>query len=144
MKNNMKKIIVLFFLFTSFFLFSQEQRTENANSAYTVINFKKAEFPGGEDAYRKELFKYIHGYIDLQKYAVNGLFVFSFEVDTDGKTKNLSITPRVKNSEMFIDDMLFCMKRVKTKWKPATENGVPVKSTYNLKINFITDHFDHD
>ena len=70
--------------------------------------------------------------------------MFSFEVDTDGKTKNLSVTPRVKNSEMFIDDMLFCMKRVKTKWKPATENGVPVKSTYNLKINFITDHFDHD
>lgn len=36
------------------------------------------------------------------------------------------------------------MKRVKTKWNPALENGVPVKSTYNLKINFITDHFDHD
>lgn len=142
MKNNMKKIIVLFFLSTSFFLFSQEQRTENANSAYTVINFKKAEFPGGEEAFRKELFKMIHGYIDMSKYAVNGVFVFSFDVDADGKIKNLDVSPKVKNSEMFIEDMVFCVKRIKTNWKPATENGVPVKTNYKIKINFISDHFD--
>ena len=140
----MRKIIILMIVTLSGNFYSQVQNASQTESQSQIINFKKAEFPGGEDAYRKELFKYIHGYIDLQKYAVNGLFVFSFEVDTDGKTKNLSVTPRVKNSEMFIDDMLFCMKRVKTKWKPATENGVPVKSIYNLKINFITDHFDHD
>jgi hypothetical protein len=43
---------------------------------------------------------------------------------------------------MFIEDMLFCMKRIKTKWKPATENGIAVKMNYKIKINFISDHFD--
>ena len=85
----------------------------------------------------------INGYIDLSKYAANGIFTFSFDVDIDGKAKNLSVTPRVKNSEMFIEDMLFCMEKIKTKWKPALANGVAVKTNYKIKINFISDHFDN-
>ena len=94
-------------------VFSQAQ-TSPQKEQNQVVTSKKAEFPGGENAYRNELYKYINGYIDMSKYAANGVFVFSFDVDTDGKTKNLSVTPRVKNSELFIEDMLFCMKRVKT------------------------------
>lgn len=137
----MKKLIFFFFCLISFLGNSQTKNSIDNSISYIT---QKAEFPGGDEAFRKELFKYIHGYIDLKQYAVNGLFIFSFDIDTDGKTKNLSVTPRVKNSEMFIDDMLFCMRKVKTKWKPAIENGVPVKSRYSLKINFISDHFDHD
>lgn len=44
---------------------------------------------------------------------------------------------------MFIDDMQFAMKRVKTRWIPAKKNDVPIESKYVLKINFTTDHFDH-
>lgn len=137
----MKKLIFFLFCLISFFGNSQ---TKNSNDSSISYITQRAEFPGGDEAFRKELFKYINGYIDLKHYAVNGLFVFSFDIDTEGKTKNLSVTPRVKNSELFIDDMLFCMRKVKTKWKPAIENGVPVKSRYSLKINFITDHTEHE
>lgn len=140
----MKKNLLLFFMLSNILLFSQEQKSENTSSTYTVVNFKKAEFPGGDNAYRNELYKMIHGYIDLSTYAANGIYTFSFDIDIDGKTKNLNVTPKVKNSELFIEDMLFCMKKIKTKWAPATENGVPVKSRYTIKINFVTDHFDHD
>lgn len=44
---------------------------------------------------------------------------------------------------MFIEDMLFCMKKIKTKWKPPVANGVAVKTNYKIKINFISDHFDN-
>lgn len=139
----MKKSILFFFLCISFLGISQTQNpTPTQNSS--VVSFQKAEFPGGDNAYRNELFKVIHGYIDMSKYAVNGVFVFSFDIDIDGRTKNLSVSPKVKNSEMFIEDMLFCKKRIKTKWKPATENGIAVKTNYKIKINFISDHFDHD
>ena len=136
----MKKTIFFFFLRISLLGIAQTQKTdESANSTVT----QKAEFPGGEEAYRKELYKMINGYIDMSKYAANGIFTFSFDIDIDGKTKNLSVTPRVKNSEMFIEDMLFCMKKIKTKWKPALANGVAVKTNYKIKINFISDHFDN-
>lgn len=138
----MQKLFFICLLFISVALFSQDQKLENLTPQYTVVNYKKASFPGGDNAYRKELYKMIHGYIDLSTYAANGVFTFSFDVDIDGKTKNLSVSPKVKNSELFIEDMLFCMKKIKTKWTPATENGVPVKSKYTIKINFVTDHFD--
>ncbi|MBW3520659.1 hypothetical protein [Chryseobacterium sp. NKUCC03_KSP] len=57
----------------------------------------------------------IHGYIDLRKYAVNGQFTFLFDVTTDGKVDNLKVLPKVKDSELFIDDMNFAIKRVKKK-----------------------------
>ena len=44
---------------------------------------------------------------------------------------------------MFIEDMLFCMKKIKIKWKPAVANGVAVKTNYKIKINFVSDHFDN-
>ena len=138
----MKKLLIFLALITNAILFSQEQKTETAVPQYKEIVYKKAQFPGGDNAYRNELYRMIHGYMDLSTYAANGTFVFSFDVDVDGKVKNLKVTPKVKNSELFIEDMLFCMKKIKTKWIPATQDGKSVESKYSLKINFITDHLD--
>ena len=80
----MKKTIFFFFLLISLLGIAQTQKTdESANSTVT----QKAEFPGGEEAYRKELYKMINGYIDMSKYAANGIFTFSFDVDIDEKLK---------------------------------------------------------
>lgn len=136
----MKKI-VFFFIFLSCFAIAQ---VTDSQDQPRMIYKEKAQFPGGDDAFRKEFFKMVHGYIDLRQYAVNGVFYFSFKIDTNGKIKKLDVSPKVKNSEMFIDDMLFAMKKVKGKWKPAQRDGKPIESNYILSINFISDHFDHD
>ena len=58
----MKKTIFFFFLLISLLGIAQTQKTdESANSTIT----QKAEFPDGEEAYRKELYKMINGYIDM-------------------------------------------------------------------------------
>jgi hypothetical protein len=44
------------------------------------------------------------------------------------KSGNLDVLPKVKNSEMFIEDMEFAIKKVKKKWKPAMKDGQPVIS----------------
>ena len=131
----MKKYILLFFLFVGFMTFAQETQNENRMSA-------NAEFPGGDSAFSQEYLKMIHAYIDLGKYAVNGQFVF--DINPNGKISNLDVLPKVKNSEMFIEDMQFVIKRVKQKWKPAMKEGIPVVSKKVIKINFTSDHFDHD
>ncbi|MCD0478630.1 energy transducer TonB [Chryseobacterium sp. LC2016-29] len=84
----------------------------------------------------------IHGYIDMDKYAVNGQFTFLFDVNTEGKVENLKVLPKVKDSELFIDDMNFAIKRVKKKWKPAMQDGKPIVSKKIIRINFTSDHFD--
>ncbi|WP_435523052.1 hypothetical protein [Chryseobacterium indoltheticum] len=53
----------------------------------------------------------IHAYIDLNQYGVNGVFTFIFDIDKNGKAGNLKVLPKVKNSEMFIDDMKFALKK---------------------------------
>lgn len=78
----MRKLLFLLFLFPAT-VFAQAE--EENQPKITFI--EKAKFPGGEDAYRAELFEMINAYIDLRKYAVNGLFHFMFTIDVNGKSK---------------------------------------------------------
>ncbi|MBD3905968.1 energy transducer TonB [Chryseobacterium sp. Ch-15] len=135
----MKKYFFVLILLIGFKSFAQESQVESENLPRT----EKAEFPGGDEVFTKEFLKIIHGYIDLSKYAVNGQFTFLFDVTTDGKVDNLKVLPKVKDSELFIDDMNFAIKNVKKKWKPAIQDGKPVVSKKVIKINFTSDHFDH-
>lgn len=135
----MKKYFFVLILLIGFKSFAQESKVEAENLTKT----EKAEFPGGDEVFTKEFLKMIHGYIDLRKYAVNGQFTFLFDVTTDGKVDNLKVLPKVKDSELFIDDMNFAIKRVKKKWKPAMQDGKPVVSKKVIRINFTSDYFDH-
>lgn len=40
--------------------------------------------------------------------------------------------------------MEFAMRRIKKKWKPALQNGVPVSSNIIFEINFTSDHSDEE
>ncbi|WP_267404787.1 MULTISPECIES: energy transducer TonB [unclassified Chryseobacterium] len=137
-----KTIITLLLFFIGFKGYSQETQSQNQIQKEN-INSQTAEFPGGDSAFANEFLKMVHAYIDLQKYAVNGQFVFVFDVNPDGKVSNLDVLPKVKDSEMFIDDMKFAIKKVKKKWKPAMKDGKAVVSKKVIKINFTSDHFDH-
>ncbi|MFY1047994.1 energy transducer TonB [Chryseobacterium sp. GP-SGM7] len=134
----MKNYFFILFLLIGFKGFAQETKVSSA----ILSNNETAEFPGGDSAFSKEFLKMIHGYIDLNKYAVNGLFTFVFDVNAEGKIENLNVLPKVKNSELFIEDMDFAIKKVKKKWRPAMHDGKPVISKKVIKINFTSDHFD--
>lgn len=135
----MNKYFLLLFLLIGFKSFAQKPELKSENLLIT----RSAEFPGGDEAFSKEFLRMIHGYIDLDQYAVNGQFTFLFDIGPDGKISNLNVLPKVKNSELFIDDMNFAIKKVKKKWQPAIQNGKPIVSKKVIKINFTTDHFDH-
>jgi len=40
--------------------------------------------------------------------------------------------------------MEFTMRKIKKKWKPALQNGIPVSSNIIFEINFSSEHADHD
>lgn len=135
----MKRQLLVFALAISSYSIAQ---TQQSNEPLTIT--QQAEFPGGDSAFTKEFMKMLHGYIDLETYKVNGVFSFVFTIDKKGKISNLAIHPKVKNSEMFIEDMQFAMRKVKQKWKPAMAQNTPVESRYILKINFDRNDYDHD
>ncbi|GEN77833.1 energy transducer TonB [Chryseobacterium hagamense] len=108
------------------------------------VNYQKAEFPGGDETFRKEFMDMVHAYIDTALYAIQGNITFIFNIDPKGKISNIDVLPKFKNNEMFIDDMKYAAKKVKGKWKPAMQNGGPVDSKFVMKVNFSHNTYDHD
>ncbi len=132
------------YLFLIFSLFLSSRFTAQTKlQTETSQQNRQAEFPGGENAFRNEFMKMVHGYFDITAYAVNGKFSFIITIDENGKPSELQIYPKVKNDEEFRQDMTFAMKRIKKKWKPAMKDGVPVSSNRIIEINFSSEHADH-
>ncbi|WP_051884407.1 energy transducer TonB [Chryseobacterium luteum] len=136
----MKKYLLLLpLLFTGIRGFSQNT-VQTEMTAYTW----KAEFPGGDDAFRKQFMDMLYAYVDTQSYAINGKVIFVINIAPDGKMNRLDILPKIKNSEMFVDDVKYAMKKIKGKWKPAMKDNTPVDSKVIIKVNFSTNIYDHD
>lgn len=135
----LKSFFIAIALSMSSLSYSQTQ----SQSEVTVAN-QKAEYPGGQEVFRNEFMRMIYAYVDLTAYAVNGKFSFIITIDKNGKMSEMKIHPKVKYDEEFKQDMNFAMKRLKKKWKPAIQNGVPVSSNIIFDINFSSEHADHD
>ncbi len=162
----MKKILFLF-IFSSFFLHAQEIEdlqegyffSENSKNFFRVdikkpydyykvascnddSQFVRAQFEGGDSAFNRELFKYISAYIDKEIYVVNGTFFLNMDIDSAGKVTHLEMTPKVENSEMFLRDLIYAVKKIKKDWVPSKCNNVPVDSRIRIKMNFVTESAD--
>lgn len=144
LNNQLELIKMVKYVFLLFSVcFSTKCFAQTAQPTETVQQNRQAEFPGGENAFRNEFMKMVHGYFDITAYAVNGKFSFIITIDEQGKPSDLQIYPKVKNDEEFRQDMTFAMKRIKKKWKPAIKDGVPISSNRIIEINFSSDHADH-
>lgn len=104
--------------------------------------FVRAQFPGGDAEFNRELFRYISAYVDREIYVVNGPFFLHVSINKDGKITNVDITPKVENSGMFIRDLKYAFGKIKKTWSPATCNGIPVDSRIRIKLNFNTESAD--
>ncbi|PQA93667.1 hypothetical protein B0A69_11745 [Chryseobacterium shigense] len=136
----MKKYLLLLpLLFIGMKGFSQ-QTTQTEVTTYT----EKAEFPGGDQAFRKQFMEMLYAYVDTQSYAINGKVTFVINISLDGKMNRLDILPKIGNSEMFVDDVKYAMKKIKGKWKPAMKDTTPVDSKMIVKVNFSTHGYDED
>lgn len=101
--------------------------------------FRRAQFPGGDNAYKKELLKNIATYIDNESYVVNGVFFVRLDISEDGEVTDIDITPKVENSELFRKDLKFAIKKIKTNWTPSKCVSTAIHSTLRIRINFLTE-----
>lgn len=104
--------------------------------------FRRAQFEGGDATFNRELFKYISAYVDKEIYVVNGTFFLQLDIDKEGKVTNLNIIPKVENSEGFLRDLKFAVKKIKKNWTPSKCNDVPVDSKIRIRLNFVTESVD--
>lgn len=98
--------------------------------------FSEAAFPGGSQAYKELLAKYMYYFLNADYYTLNGDFTFSLTIDQNGKVMEVEGSPKVQNSEVFFSDMQYVIRRIKTNWLPASCNGKPTDSEVKIKMNF--------
>ena len=112
------------------------------NSCSDDSQFRRAQFEGGDAAFNRELFKYISAYVDREIYVVNGTFYINVEIDKAGKMRGIDIIPKVENSDGFLRDLKFAIKKIKKTWTPSKCNNAPVDSKIRIKMNFVTESVD--
>ncbi len=102
-------------------------------------SFVRAQYEGGDAAFTRELFRYISAYVDKEIYVVNGPFFLHLDIDKTGRIRNIGVSPKVKNSELFLRDLKYATRKIKKEWIPSKCNGVPVDSKLRIRLNFETE-----
>ncbi|MNK25087.1 hypothetical protein D3C87_434080 [compost metagenome] len=105
--------------------------------------FKSLRYPGGAEAYIKELKEKLGQNVNWKTYVINGLFFVKMDITKDGVLSKLEAGPKVANSEPFLNDLKEATKKVSKTWIPAKCNGNPVASQALLKIDFSSMAYDN-
>lgn len=107
------------------------------------VKFQSLRYPGGSDAYIKELKEKLQQNVNWNSYVVNGLFFVKLDITKDGVLSKLEAGPKVDKSEPFLNDLKEAAKKVNKTWTPAKCNGTPIDSKAILKIDFSSMTYDN-
>lgn len=106
----------------------------------TTANY--AQFSGGENAFKNELYLNLESYLRTGFYSVNGTFELILTVSKTGLIQKVELKPEVQNSNLLQRDLELALKQMNSKFTPATCEGTPIDSRLRQKIDFHTDAFD--
>lgn len=130
----MKKIFSIAFLMFSVFCFGQD--TKGTIKVKKVeVDTTMAEFPGGIQA----MGNFVQSNLTYPDSAIqnglSGTCYISFVVNEDGTMSNLRVVRGVKDCPICDQEAIRVIKMMPN-FKPGMKDGVPVKVTYNIPINF--------
>ncbi len=106
---------------------------EEWRGAVWLIADEMPEFPGGREALRKYLQESIHYPKEAIADKIQGRVFVSFVVDSDGSVYNVKVTRPF--NELLDAESIRIVKSM-PRWKPGKRDGVPVKVSYTVLINF--------
>lgn len=96
---------------------------------------KSPEFPGGIQNFMKEVGKRYKTPDAVSEAGTLKVFV-SFVVEKDGSLSNIKVT---RDPGFGLGrEAIRVLQSIKTKWSPGIQNGLPVRTAYNLPISVIT------
>lgn len=112
---------------------SSNDETIYDNDSVTV----KADFPGGKQAYRIYLNNNFIRSGFGAKQEEEGIGIYSFIVNKDGKIKKVKTVQNVSND---CDLTMLRLLQKMPKWKPASLNGKPVNVRVEVRLNVRMPH----
>lgn len=111
----------------------QHSTDSTAEEPIFIVTEKGAEFPGGY----KSMFQFISQNLHYPPLAiendVQGKVILSFVVEKDGTLSNIKVLRDIGGG---CAQEAVRVVKLMPRWTPAEQNGKPVRSQFNLPINF--------
>ena len=104
----------------------------DTSKIFTAVEHEP-EFPG-ITKFSIYLLKDINYSSKDEKEGYQASFLFNFIIERDGSISNVKELRRIPNSD--IGKQLIRKIKESPKWKPAIQNGIPVRYRYNLPLHF--------
>ncbi len=123
-------ILILMFLGFNNVGFTQNQ---DADLMIYDVTEEDAHFPGGNDFLQKWIAANFELPSDLTK-SEQGKIYLSFVIEKDGSVSNVRI---VKGLSEKLNEVAIKVVEKMPKWKPAINNGKPVRSRFMLPISVV-------
>jgi TonB family protein len=95
------------------------------------------EFPGGLDAFGHFLTNNLRYPATARENHIQGRVIISFIVEIDGALTNVKVAHGIGGG---CDEEAMRVMKMSPKWKPAMQDGKPVRSMYNIPISFTLDN----
>lgn len=138
----MIKQFIIFFLFFSVACFGQNdkkgtikvKKVEVDTAIYPTPD-KLPEFPGGNQAMGSFVSTNLTYPDSARQYGLSGTCYITFVVEVDGTKSNFKVVKGVKDCPICDQDAINVIKKM-PKFMPGMKDGVPVRVTYNIPVNF--------
>jgi len=121
-------IVILCFAFST-----NAQEKANKNGDVYFIVEEMPEYPGGDEALRKDIANAVKYPEDAVKKGIKGKVYITFVVDETGKIVDTKVARGV--DPLLDKEAMRVMNELKT-WTPGKQKGKPVKVSYTVPINF--------
>lgn len=138
----MKKYVTISTILLGLFsLKAQQQATTNQQTQTTRTSepqkkFKNPEFPGGLKAFRDEFVSKFRSQALQAARVKEAKATAVFLVEKDGSMSNFKIEST--DNEAIKDEFLRALRKINTKWIPAEDNGIPVRTMLRQPLLFKT------
>jgi len=116
-------------------VFAQDKNKKESEVFFVVEDMP--EYPGGEEALRKDIAGLVKYPEDAHKKGIQGKVYITFIVNENGKIEDTKIARGVDPS--LDKEALRVMNALDKTWKPGKQKGVAVKVSYTVPINFALD-----
>ncbi len=136
------KLLVLFVACGMFAtsVFAQDKSKQEDEVFFVVEDMP--EYPGGEEALRKDIAGLVKYPEDAHKKGIQGKVYITFIVNENGKIEDTKIARGVDPS--LDKEALRVMNALDKTWKPGKQKGGPVKVSYTVPIKFALNDNDKE
>ncbi len=109
---------------------------QKSDEVYMVVE-EEPVYPGGEEAFMKDMFDLIKYPEDAKKNKITGKVYISFVVNKKGEIEEAKVLRGVYPS--LDKEVLIALYKIDKVWKPGRQSGKAVKTQLTIPVNFSLD-----